>query len=76
VGTGFRKKIMLNRVESVGVVELSMSERLSASRALIVRIVCVLVLGAVVAGCDRCGDFLPPMKFKMQACKDEAPRPQ
>lgn len=53
-----------------------MSERLSASRALIVRIVCVLVLGAVVAACDRCGDFLPPLKFKMQACKDEAPRPQ
>jgi hypothetical protein len=41
-----------------------------------VRIVCVLVLGAVVAACDRCGDFVPPIKLKMQACKDETPRPQ
>jgi hypothetical protein len=50
-----------------------MSERLSASRALIVRIVCVLVLGAVVAGCDRCGDLWRP---SFEACKDQAPRPQ
>ena len=52
-----------------------MSERLLAARAIIVRIVCVLMLGAVVAGCDRCGDLWRP-SFGMQACKDQAPRPQ
>jgi hypothetical protein len=52
-----------------------MLERLSSARSLIVRIVCVLVLGAVAAGCDRCGDFWRP-GFTMQACKDQAPRPQ
>jgi hypothetical protein len=52
-----------------------MSERRLGLRSLIVRIVCVLTLGAVVAGCDRCGDFWRP-GFAMQACKDQAPRPQ
>jgi hypothetical protein len=47
-----------------------------AKRVIIYRIVGVLVAGAVLAGCDRCGDFLPPIKFQAQVCKDEAPRPQ
>jgi hypothetical protein len=38
------------------------------------RVLCVLALGALVSGCDRCGDFwwLPG---QTQACKPEAPRP-
>jgi hypothetical protein len=52
-----------------------MFERLTGLRSLIVRIVSVLTLGAVMAGCDRCGDLWRP-GFAMQACKDEAPRPQ
>jgi hypothetical protein len=48
-----------------------------AARGIIIyRIVGVLLLAAVLAGCDRCGDFLPPIKLQSQVCKDEAPRPQ
>jgi hypothetical protein len=53
-----------------------MSESWSGTRRLMARIACVLALGALLGACDRCGDFLPPLKLKMQACKDEAPRPQ
>ena len=53
-----------------------MCQRQSVARGIVGRIVCLLALGAILAACDRCGDFLPPIKFQMQACKDEAPRPQ
>ena len=46
------------------------------ARVMIFRIVGVLVAAGVLAGCDRCGDFLPPIKFQSQVCKQEAPRPQ
>jgi hypothetical protein len=38
------------------------------------RIVLLCAMVALLAGCDRCGDFWPPIKF--QACRDEAPRPK
>jgi hypothetical protein len=47
-----------------------------AARVIVCRVVGVLALAAVLAGCDRCGDFVPPIKFQAQVCKDEAPRPQ
>lgn len=52
-----------------------MVETCSGLRRLIVRLACVLIAGAVLAGCDRCGDFWRP-GFQTQACKDQAPRPQ
>jgi hypothetical protein len=48
----------------------------NAARVMMCRIIGVLVAAGVLAGCDRCGDFVPPIKFQAQACKDEAPRPQ
>jgi len=46
------------------------------TRVMICRIIGVLVAAGVLAGCDHCGDFVSPIKFQAQACKDEAPRPQ
>ncbi len=48
----------------------------SSARGIVGRIVWIAVLGALLAACDRCGDFYRPFKIGMQACKDEAPRPQ
>jgi hypothetical protein len=48
----------------------------SGMRVVILRIVGVLVAAGLLAGCDSCGDFLPPIKFQSQVCKQEAPRPQ
>jgi hypothetical protein len=53
-----------------------MLQRPRAARMMIGRIIGLLVAAGVLAGCDRCGDFLPPIKFEAQVCKDEAPRPQ
>jgi hypothetical protein len=47
-----------------------------AAHGIAYRIAGVLLLAAVLAGCDRCGDFVPPIKFGAQVCKDMAPRPQ
>jgi hypothetical protein len=47
----------------------------SGVRVVILRIVGVLVAAGLLAGCDSCGDFLPPIKFQSQVCKQEAPRP-
>jgi hypothetical protein len=53
-----------------------------AARAFIVRMVGIMVLGGLLAACDRCGDFLPPIKFGISlpaisfgtaACKDDTP---
>jgi hypothetical protein len=47
-----------------------------AARVVVYRVVGVLLAAAVLAGCDRCGDFVPPIKFQAQVCREEAPRPQ
>ena len=55
-----------------------MSERPNARAAYprIGRILFTLAVAAALSGCDRCGDWWPPIKFESQACRDEAPRPQ
>jgi hypothetical protein len=40
------------------------------------RIALLVVLGALVAGCDRCGDWWSPLRGEAQACREQAPRPQ
>jgi hypothetical protein len=40
------------------------------------RIVCMVLLGAALAGCDRCGDLLSSMAGESQVCRQQAPRPQ
>jgi len=52
-----------------------MSQRPKPVHMMICRTIGVLVAVGVLAGCDRCGDFVPPIKFQAQACKDEVPRP-
>ena len=53
---------------------LDMSEQsVKAARALVCRLVCVLALGALVAGCDRCGDWYSPFKVGTTVCKDTSP---
>ncbi len=37
------------------------------------RVLCVLALGALVGGCDRCGDWWWAPKQSL-TCKDEVPR--
>ena len=50
-----------------------MAHRLRLKFALVSNIACVLAVGALVAGCDRCGDWnLWPSQS--QSCKPEAPR--
>jgi len=53
-----------------------MLQRPKAARVMMCRIIGVLAMAGLLAACDRCGDFVPPIKFEAQACKDEAPRPQ
>jgi len=55
--------------------EWEMSQRPKPVHMMICRTIGVLVAVGVLAGCDRCGDFVPPIKFQAQACKDEVPRP-
>ncbi|MEA2938075.1 MAG: hypothetical protein QOC56_1579 [Alphaproteobacteria bacterium] len=40
----------------------------------VVRIACVLAIGALLSGCDRCGDWWSALKGQTQSCKDEVPR--
>jgi hypothetical protein len=40
------------------------------------RIALLVVLGAMLAGCDKCGDWWSPMRGDSQSCRDQAPRPQ
>jgi hypothetical protein len=48
--------------------------RLSARKAgMIGRVALLVVLGALLAGCDKCGDFWP--RSELQSCRDEAPKP-
>jgi hypothetical protein len=45
-------------------------------RKLARRFACLVMLGAALAGCDKCGDFLSAAQGEMQACRQQAPRPQ
>jgi hypothetical protein len=40
------------------------------------RIACLIALGALLAGCDKCGDWWSPMRSDPQMCKQTAPNPQ
>jgi hypothetical protein len=40
------------------------------------RIACMIVLGALLAGCDKCGGWWSPMRNDPQTCKDQTPKPQ
>jgi hypothetical protein len=41
------------------------------------RIACIIALGAMLAGCDKCGDWWwSPMRGESQTCRDQAPKPQ
>ncbi len=40
------------------------------------RIVGVVVVAMVLAGCDRCGDWVSPLPGGTMSCRQEAPRPQ
>jgi hypothetical protein len=56
-----------------------MSERKNTSaRTALGRAVCVLLLAATAAACDRCGDFVPPIGLQAdsqpEACRDQAPK--
>jgi len=58
-----------------------MSERTGSSiRSALCRTVCVLLLAATAAACDRCGDFVSPIGFlggsQPDACRDQAPKPR
>jgi len=44
--------------------------------ALAGRIACVLALGALLAGCDRCGDWFGWNRGDAQVCRQQAPKPQ
>jgi hypothetical protein len=47
------------------------------STATLCRLACVLALGALLAGCDKCGDWWwSPARGDSQSCRDQAPRPQ
>ena len=40
------------------------------------RIALMVVLGALLGGCDKCGDWWSPLRGEAQACREQAPRPQ
>jgi hypothetical protein len=41
------------------------------------RFACMIVLGALLAGCDKCGDWsFSSALGESQSCRKEAPRPQ
>ncbi len=40
------------------------------------RIALLIVLGAMLAGCDKCGDWWSPMRGESQTCRDQTPRPR
>ena len=50
------------------------------SRSLIVRVVSAVALASLVAACDKCGDFVSPIRYQadlsdlIQVCRDEAPK--
>ena len=50
----------------------------TSARTALCRVVGVLLLAATAAACDRCGDFVPPVRFmadsQPEACRDAAPK--
>jgi hypothetical protein len=53
------------------------SDRRATKPSMKVRhIVCMILLGATLAGCDKCGDWWSPMRGESQVCREQAPRPQ
>jgi hypothetical protein len=54
---------------------ISKTELRTTTRGLkVCRIVCMILLGATLAGCDKCGGWL--MQGESQVCREQAPRPQ
>jgi hypothetical protein len=56
-----------------------MSERTTIStRTVLYRTIGVLLLAASAAACDKCGDFVPPIRLhsdqQPDVCRDEAPK--
>ena len=50
--------------------------RIRARSAKVCRIALLIVLGAMLAGCDKCGDWFSPIRGESQTCRDQAPKPQ
>jgi hypothetical protein len=41
------------------------------------RLACVIVFGAMLAGCDKCGDWWwSPTPGDAQVCRDQGPKPR
>jgi len=40
------------------------------------RVACMLALGALLAGCDTCGDWFGWRQGDTQVCRQQAPKPQ
>jgi hypothetical protein len=57
---------------------MSENSRVATVRMRLCRTVCVLLLAATAAACDKCGNFVPPIRLQIdqqpEACRDEAPR--
>jgi hypothetical protein len=56
-----------------------MTQRSTTASALLARVgrmACVLALGALLAGCDRCGDWFGWNSGNAQVCRQQAPKPQ
>jgi len=52
-----------------------MSERKNTSaRTALCRAICVLLLAATAAACDKCGDFRLLADLQPEACRDQAPK--
>jgi hypothetical protein len=53
----------------------SADPRATAFGAKLARVAAMIVLGALLVGCDRCGDWWWS-QGQSQACRQQAPRPQ
>ena len=56
-----------------------MTQQVTPRSALLTRaggIACVLVLGVLLTGCDRCGDWFGWNSGNAQVCRQQAPKPQ
>jgi hypothetical protein len=40
------------------------------------RVALVLVAGAMLAGCDRCGDWVSPIPGGTSSCRQDGPKPR
>jgi hypothetical protein len=40
------------------------------------RFACLIALGALLAGCDKCGDWFWSHSDQPQVCRQQAPKPQ